>query len=135
MPRVIHESDVEENVLAILESIGYEIIRGDNEDYLPGGRSALRADYRDVMLVRRLRDALKRINPSITEEAREQAVKQVLRSESQKLIADNENFHRLLVDGVDVPTQSAGRRGIRRFGFSTLKIQRTTTSSQPTSSR
>src|SRR2546426_2073827 len=108
MLKAIHESDVEENVLAILESLGYEIIRGDDEDYLPGGRSALRPDYRDVVLVKRLRDALKKINPSITEEAREQAVKQVQRSESQKLIADNESFHKLLVDGVDVPIQSGG---------------------------
>ena len=106
MPKAIHESDVEENVLAILESLSYEIIRGDNEDYLPGGRSALRSDYKDVVIVERLKEALRRINPSITEEAREQAIKQVLRSESQKLIADNESFHRMLVDGIDVPIQS-----------------------------
>src|SRR2546427_4215864 len=108
MPKVIHESDVEENVLSILDSLGYEIIRGDDEDYLPGGRSALRKDYEDVVLVERLRQALRRINPSISEEAREQAVKQVLRSQSQKLIEDNESFHKLLADGVDVPLQSDG---------------------------
>jgi type I restriction enzyme R subunit len=106
MPKVIHESDVEENVLSILENLGYEIVRGDNEGYLPGGRSALRADYKDVVLVERLREALRGINPSIPEEAREQAVKQALRSESQKLVADNESFHRMLVDGIDVPVQS-----------------------------
>ena len=106
MPKAIHESDVEENVLAILENLCYEIIRGDNENYLPGGRLALRADYKDVILVERLREALRRINPSVTEEAREQAVKQVLRSESQKLVANNESFHRMLVDGIDVPVQS-----------------------------
>src|SRR6267378_3172709 len=100
VPKVIHESDVEENVLAILEDLGYEIIRGDNEDYLPGGRAALRADYKDVVLVKRLHEALRRINRSIAEEAREQAVKQVLRSESQKLMVDNESFHRMLVDGI-----------------------------------
>src|SRR2546426_7222891 len=108
VPKVIRESDVEENVLAILENLRYEIIRGDNEDYLPCGRSALRADYKDVVLVERLREALRRINPSITEEAREQAVKHVLRGESQKLIADNESFHRMLVDGIDLPVQSEG---------------------------
>ncbi len=108
MPRVIHESDVEENVLAILESLGYEIVRGDNEDYLPGGRSALRADYKDVVLVEQLREALKGINPSISEEAREQAIKEVLRTQSQKLIEDNESFHKMLVDGVDVAFQVAG---------------------------
>ena len=31
MPKVIAESDVEENVLAILDSLGYKILRGDNE--------------------------------------------------------------------------------------------------------
>ena len=38
MQKVIAESDVEENVLAILESLGYSILRGDNEDFFPGGR-------------------------------------------------------------------------------------------------
>lgn len=106
MRKAISEADVEENVLDILESLGYEIIRGDDEKYQPGGPSALREDYKDVILVERLRDALKRINPSIPEEAREQAIKQVLRSESQKLLADNENFHKMLVDGIDVPIKT-----------------------------
>ncbi len=126
MPKVIHESDVEENVLAILETLGCEIIRGDNEDYLPGGRSALRADYKDVVLVERLRDALRRINPSIAEEVREQAVKQVFRSTSQKLIEDNESFHRLLVDGVDVAYQSDGEERYQKvwlFDFDPENVQ------------
>ncbi|MGQ0791274.1 MAG: type I restriction endonuclease subunit R [Nitrosopumilaceae archaeon] len=106
MRKAISEADVEENVLAILKSLGYEIIRGDNEDYLPGGKSALRDGYKDVVLVERLRNALKKINPSISEEAREQAVKQILRSESQKLVSDNENFHKMLVDGIDIPVKS-----------------------------
>jgi type I restriction enzyme R subunit len=108
LKKVIAESDVEENVLTILETLRYEIIRGDNEDYLPDGSAALRSEYRDVVLVRRLRGALRRINPSVTEDVREQAVRQVLRSESQKLIADNESFHKLLVDGIDIPTQFEG---------------------------
>lgn len=106
MRKAITEADVEENVLAILKNLGYEIIRGDNEDYQPGGPSALRSDYKDVILVDNLRRALKKINPKVPEEAREQAVKQVLRSESQKLISDNESFHKMLVDGVDVPIKS-----------------------------
>src|SRR5574337_377801 len=106
MRKVISEADVEENVLDVLESLGYKIIRGDNEDYQPRGKSALRNDYKDVILVERLREALRRINPSISEDVREQAVKQVLRSESQKLIADNEIFHKMLVDGIDIPIQT-----------------------------
>jgi type I restriction enzyme, R subunit len=115
VPRVIHESDVEENVLAILENLDYEIIRGDNEDYLPGGGSSLRGDYKDVVLVKRLREALRKINPSTSEDAREEAVKQVLRSQSQKLIANNENFHRMLVDGIDVPVPSEEGESYRKI--------------------
>lgn len=106
MKHLITESDVEENVLDILKSLDYEIIKGDNEEYLPGGSQELREDYQDVVLVDKLRYALRKINPSIPEEAREMAVKQVLRSESQKLIVNNENFHRMLVDGIDIPVRT-----------------------------
>lgn len=106
MRKTISESDVEENVLSILENLGYEIIRCDNEDYLPDGRYALRSEYKTVVLVDRLRAAIERINSKAPGEAIAQAIKQVLRSESQKLIADNENFHRMLVDGIDVPIQT-----------------------------
>lgn len=106
MRKAISEADVEENVLAILKDLKYDIIRGDNEDYQPGGKSALRNDYKDVILVERLREALERINPTISKETIDQAIKQVLRSESQKLIVDNESFHKILVDGIDIPVQT-----------------------------
>jgi type I restriction enzyme R subunit len=106
MRKIISEADIEENVLSILGSLGYEIIRGDEEEYLPGGPLALRGSYKDVVLVDRLRYALRKINPSIPEEAREMAIKQVLRSESQKLIVDNESFHKMLVDGIDIPVKT-----------------------------
>ena len=59
-----------------------------------------------------MREALRKVNPSISAESLEQAVKQVLRIESQKLIEDNERFHKLLVNGVDVPYQ---KDGVERF--------------------
>ncbi len=102
MKKVILESDLENLVLSIMESLGYEIAHGDNEEYLPGGSLALRNDYKEVVLVDRLRDSLQRINPSATSESLEQAIKQVLASESQNLIHENERFHKMLVDGVDV---------------------------------
>ncbi|HIJ01251.1 TPA: type I restriction endonuclease subunit R, partial [Candidatus Woesearchaeota archaeon] len=124
MPKLITEEHVEENVLAILKSLDYNIIRGSNEEYLPGGSSALRSDYKDVVLVDKLRYALRKINPSISEEARELALKQILRSESQKLIADNESFHKLLVDGVSIPISKGGEERhiiIKLFDFENLE--------------
>lgn len=106
MKKIITESDVEENVLEILKGLNYNILRGDNEQYLPGGSQALRSDYKDVVIVDKLRYALRKINPSIPEEAIVQAIKQILRSESQKLIANNESFHKMLVDGIDIPIKT-----------------------------
>lgn len=106
MKKIISEADVEENVLSILKDLGYGIIRGDNEDYQPDGKKPLRSDYKDVILVKNLREALERINPSIPKETREEAIKQILRSASQKLIVDNEDFHKMLVEGIDVPIKT-----------------------------
>ena len=124
MKKLITEEHVEENVLDILKNLDYNIIRGSNEEYLPGGSSALRSDYKDVVLVDKLRYALRKINPSISEEARELALKQILRSESQKLIADNESFHKLLVDGVSIPISKGGEERhiiIKLFDFENLE--------------
>jgi len=108
MKKIITEEHVEENVLDILKSLDYDIVRGSDEECLPGGSSALRPDYKDVVLVDKLLCALRKINPSTPEEVRELALKQILRSESQKLIADNESFHKMLVDGVSVPIKKDG---------------------------
>lgn len=108
MPKVIYESDVEEYVLFILKNLGYEVIYGEDENYLPNGIFELRKDYNEVVLVDRLRESLKRINKGVDEEAIEEAIKEVLRSESQKLIADNERFHKMLTDGISIPVQKDG---------------------------
>ncbi len=108
MKHIITEEHVEENVLSILKNLDYNIIRGSNEEYLPGGSSALRSDYKEVVLVDKLRYALRKINPSVSEETREQAIKQILRTESQKLIVNNESFHKMLVDGVSIPISKGG---------------------------
>src|SRR3989344_1862290 len=124
MKHLITEEHVEENVLQILQSLDYNIIRGSNEEYLPRGSSALRSDYKEVVLVDKLRYALRKINPSISEEARELALKQILRSESQKLIADNESFHKLLVDGVSIPISKGGEERhiiVKLFDYNNLE--------------
>ena len=126
MRKIITEADVEENVLAILKDIEYEIIRGENEDYLPGGRQALRGDYKDVILADRMRDALRRINPSVPADAIEDAIKKVRRSTSQKLAVDNEDFHRMLVDGIDVPVKTRDGQRYRKvwlFEFDPKKFE------------
>ena len=67
MKHLITEEHVEENVLEFLKSLEYDIIRGSNEEYLPGGSSALRSDYKDVVLVDKLQYALRKIALELTE--------------------------------------------------------------------
>ena len=50
----------------------------------------------------RLKNAIEKINPTIPEEAREEAFKKALRSVSVSLFDNNENFHWMLTEGVDV---------------------------------
>ena len=58
--------------------------------------------YNEVVLVGRLKDALRLINKSIPEAAIDEAVKKVLRTESQEPVANNQLFHKLVTDGVNV---------------------------------
>jgi type I restriction enzyme R subunit len=62
MPAIITESEVEENCLDLLRNLGYVVVYGP--DVSEGGVAEERK-YGEVVLVGRLRDALKRINKSI----------------------------------------------------------------------
>ena len=50
----------------------------------------------------RLREAIRRLNPAIPEEAREEALRKVLRVGTPALVQTNRAFHRMLRDGVPV---------------------------------
>jgi len=56
MGGTLHESQVGSVALAWLESLGWAVKRGP--DLAPGGHWAERADYGEVVLAQRLRDAL-----------------------------------------------------------------------------
>lgn len=109
MPRIITESEVEEAALEILSELGYEQLHGPDIAPAPDGVRPERGSYSDVVLLERLREAIARINPKIPREAREEAVKKVLRVESPLLVINNQNFHRMVVNGVDV--EYRGRDG------------------------
>jgi type I restriction enzyme, R subunit len=63
------ESVVEEAALEWLEALGYHILHGP--EIAAGEPGAERSDprFRDVILARRLRDALQRLNPDLPPEA------------------------------------------------------------------
>ena len=101
-PVPLTESVVEDAALAWLEGLGYAVKHGP--EIAPGEIFAERSDptYRDVVLERRLRDALVRLNPNLPAEAVEDAYRKLTRTDAPSLIDLNRTVHRMLVDGVTV---------------------------------
>lgn len=109
------EEAVELAALAWFEALGWRTLDGS---YLaPDGPGAPRGDYRDVVLVSRLEDAIARLNPDLGAEAHSQVIRAALNVESQDLLEQNRRIMRLLRDGVDVEILDA------KHGFQTRKAR------------
>ena len=96
----LNESHLEEAALEWLAELGYAL--GHGPDMAPGEPAAERESFSDVVLMGRLREAIHRLNPAIPVEAREEALRKVLRHETTSLIGNNRTFHHHLRDGVPV---------------------------------
>jgi len=101
------ESVVEQAAHAWLESLGWRVTHG--LDIAPGEAGAERADYAQVVLEGRLRDALARLNPALPPEALEDAFRRLTRPEGAEVSARNRAVHGLLVEGVTVDYCAADR--------------------------
>ena len=108
----LFEDDIEQLAIEELQALGYHYVHGP--DIAPDGELPERASYSDVILTERLRKALLRINSTLSTvythstDILEDAVKQVLRINSPNLLTNNEAFHTLLTDGVNVTYQQDG---------------------------
>ena len=102
----VTESVVEQAALAWLESLGWSVAHGPN--IAPDTPSAERANYSEVVLERRLCEALARLNPDLSSTALDDAWRKLIRPEGATLEARNRAFHRLLVNGVTVEYRSSG---------------------------
>ena len=80
----------------------------------PYGIPEKRESYGEVVLKHTLEKAIKKLNPSIPESARQEALKKVLTVYSPQLIDANEAFHKMLTEGVPVTIRKDGQeRGER----------------------
>jgi len=96
----ITEDDVELLAIDLLEEQDYSYIFAPT--IAPDSDSPERQSFSDVVLIERLRNAIDTINPDIPSDAREQALKEVLNLPTQDLVANNEAFHQMLADGIEV---------------------------------
>lgn len=102
MSAKITESTVEDAALEWFKGLGYSVLHGP--DIAPGETSAEREGYGDVVLEARLRRALEKINPAVPAEVVEDAFRKLLRTvhESPAVSMNNQRFHTMLADGVEV---------------------------------
>ncbi|MCY3924577.1 MAG: type I restriction endonuclease subunit R, partial [bacterium] len=100
------EAEVERAALDWLAGLGWAVAYGP--DLSPGGGQQERADYSAVVMERRLRGALARLNPALPADALDDACRRVARPEGSTLETRNRAFHRLLTEGVAVERRTAG---------------------------
>jgi type I restriction enzyme R subunit len=115
------ESVVEEAALDWLEVKGWAILHGP--EIASGMPSAERddPDFRDVVLERRLRQSLQRLNPVLSSDAIEAALRKLTIVDGPSLLERNRTAWKMLVDGVGVeitrPDGSLGGYPVRVVDF------------------
>ncbi|WP_373512474.1 type I restriction endonuclease, partial [Persicitalea sp.] len=100
------EHAIENFAIKLLERLGYEYLYAP--EIGPDGERPERTNYGEVLLVERLRAALRRLNPAVPTEVREEALKEIGRLNAPDLLTNNEAFHRMLTEGVKVEYQQNG---------------------------
>lgn len=94
------ESQLENNIIKILETKGYKHIYGPN--IAPDSKNPERETFEDVILKERLTKAIDKLNPDIPTEAKQQAIKQILNIHTPDVTFNNEKFHKYLTDGIEI---------------------------------
>ena len=85
------------------DALGWETVYAFNTETFGSTGTLGRETERDVVLVRDLRSALARLNPTIPADAREQAVDQLTRVDfTRSCVQQNRDFYRMIRDGVQV---------------------------------
>ncbi len=96
----LSEAEVENALLDQFRALDYTIER--EEDIGPDGKSPERESHDEVILKKRLNDAVARLNPDLPLEARQDAVRRVTQAEFPSLLEENRRLHTLMTEGVDV---------------------------------
>jgi len=109
----VDEQAVEEMALDQFQALGYDVLYGP--EIAPGGVRPERRSYEEVLLVQRFATALRRLNPSLPEEALQEAVNRVIYPDHPDLGTNNHQFHRFVMNGVDVEYRDdeGQTRGVR----------------------
>jgi type I restriction enzyme R subunit len=106
-----NESVVEQAALEWLADLGYRTLHGPGIS--PGGDGPqLRDSFEDVILIDRLLPTVRALNTGVDSTVIDEAIKRLLRPESQNPIDENYRIHQFLIGGV--PVEHRGAEGQTR---------------------
>jgi type I restriction enzyme R subunit len=106
MTAVISEDHIEQIFIQEFIDLGYSYVNG--ADISPDGIAQER-EFDEVVLKDRLRNAIAKQNPKVPSDAKEDAIKKLLRSDSPNLFQNNYTIHKYLTEGVDVEYRKGDR--------------------------
>ncbi|MCC5915757.1 MAG: type I restriction endonuclease subunit R, partial [Cryomorphaceae bacterium] len=102
----ITENHIEDFAIKLLEALGYSYVYAPA--IAPDSDHPERKSFEEVLLNKRITEAVKRINPTVPADAQIEAIKELQRIHSPELLANNESFHRMLTEGIKVSYQKDG---------------------------
>jgi len=97
---MINEDALEKAALGWFAELGYEIVHGP--DIAPDSPNSERANYKEIILWGRLKNALCRLNPSLPHSAISDAIHVLKNPPFPALLQNNHALHRYLIEGVPV---------------------------------
>ena len=107
---MLNENDIEQLTLQRLQSLGWEYRYGKDLPVHEG--EFARGDLSGVVFIEQLREAVRKLNPQLPENAVDSVVKSATKSDIGDLVVRNQAFYKLLRDGVRVEYQANGEQKI-----------------------
>ena len=101
----LSEDEIERMFLEQLRTLGYTALHADEVG--PDAAAPQRETHAQTILHPRLRAAVDRLNPELPEQAREEAMRQVVQSGLPSLLEENRRIHQMMVAGVTVEYRGA----------------------------
>lgn len=104
----MNEDQLEQLAITWFQDSGWEYRYGP--EIAPDGDLPERADYRQVVLVDRLREAIERLNPGLPAAVLDEVLHRVTKLSDPTLLQSNRRFHEALVDGLPVEVEVDGQK-------------------------
>jgi len=103
----LNEDAIEQNLIELLVNQGYQYFHGST--IAPNSDNPQRAELDSVILENQFRSSLEKLNPTLPDSALTEAYQHVLSLGSNDIMTNNERFHLMMTDGINVEVFEKGQ--------------------------